>query len=119
MKRQDDQPMQPEASFELEVYDAQTDERLGHLGDINRDGLVLTGARTYDLGRRMPLRIVGDRNAGWREAIEAEADVVGSREGLQTDVYDTELRFTNPTPLLTRQVDRLRELAETPPPDNV
>jgi hypothetical protein len=117
MKRQDDQPMQPDAAFEFEVYDAQTDEHLGRLGDITHDGLSLLATRAHDLDEQRRLRIAGSRDSGWTENLEADVVVVGTRQSMHTDFHDNEFRFVDPTPELRAAVDRMQRLTEPPSPE--
>jgi hypothetical protein len=119
MKRQDDQPLPIGQVHELEVYDASTGERLGHLGDINEDGFVLLSTRRYDLDETLNVRIAANRNSGWTETAEVHAVAVGSRQSIHTDFYDNEFRFLEPSPQFLEQIKRIQETGEAPEADQL
>jgi len=117
MTRQEDSRMQPEAAYELEAYHRETGERLGHLGDLTDEGVILVSTRKYDVDDTLPLKLVCSRDSGWNEVVEAEAVVTGTNKSIQTAYYDNELYFVNPDEALREQLRHLRDNAVAPDAD--
>ena len=117
MNRQEDSRMQPEAAYELEAYHRKTGERLGHLGDLTDEGLILVSTQTYDIDETLPLKLVCSRDSGWNEVVEADAVVTGTKKSMQTAYYDNELYFVAPDAQLREQLRHLQENAVAPDPD--
>ena len=94
-------------TYYLRVFDNETETLLGHVGDINLDGLMLIGESPIETHRIYSLRMEIPGSGHKNEHISLEAESAWSRQDANPDFYDTGFRLIDPTPNSVRMIREL------------
>lgn len=79
----------------LRVYDQDTQELLGHIVDINKDGIRLVSDKPIPLNRAFRLWLDVPKEDHSHQRISLEAESLWSGRDINPDFYDTGLRILN------------------------
>lgn len=91
----------------MEVYDRETDARLGHVASISTESLTLLTPLEIEKGKRFPLRIGLNLDSGWTETIELDGEAVSDREAAGSGHRNVRIRFVEPSAEARSQLERL------------
>ncbi len=79
----------------LRVYDQDTQELLGHIVDINKDGIRLVSDKPIALNRIFRLGVDVPKENASRQRIFLEAESLWCGRDINPDFYDTGFRILN------------------------
>ena len=79
----------------LRVFDEDTGELLGHIVDINREGLRLVSDQPIPLNQTYRLSVDVPKEGAARQRIRLEAESLWSDRDVNPDFYDTGFRIQN------------------------
>ncbi len=79
----------------LRVYDQDTNELLGHIVDINKEGMRLVSDKPLPLSRTSRLWVDVPKEGASRQRIELEAESLWTGRDVNPDFYDTGFRMLN------------------------
>jgi hypothetical protein len=82
----------------LRVFDEPTGELLGHVVDLNADGMMLVGSSPIAQERYFSLWMELPREAGNRQRIMLHAQSLWSRPDVTPGLYASGLRLIKPSP---------------------
>ncbi len=97
--------------YYLPIHDSGNGERLGVLGDLSRDGLLLVGPRPYQPGQRLHLRIQGEPGSELAGdiALEVTGEVRWSAPDANPAYTATGIRLLESDAETRRQLEELLE----------
>lgn len=79
----------------LRVFDEDTGELLGHIVDINKEGLRLVSEKPIPLNQTYRLSVDVPKEGATRQRIHLEAESLWSDRDVNPDFYATGLRIQN------------------------
>ena len=79
----------------LRVYDQDTQELLGHIVDINKDGIRLVSDKPIPPNQAFRLWVDVPKENAPRQRIHLEAESLWSGQDVNPDFYDTGFRLQN------------------------
>ena len=83
--------------YYLRVWDTSTNHQLGHVVDINTDGLMLISENPIETEKEFELELRWQNMEGQPEAIRFKAMSRWSHNDINEAFYDTGFQLTNPT----------------------
>ncbi|MDF1529619.1 MAG: PilZ domain-containing protein [Sedimenticola sp.] len=95
--------------YYLRVWDTSTNNQLGHLVDINTDGLMLISEKPIETGKRFDLEIRWQNMEGEPGAIRFQAMSRWSNNDVNKDFYDTGFQLVDPT---EETLDPIRDMIQ-------
>ncbi len=95
--------------YYLRVWDTATNNQLGHLVDINTDGLMLISEKPIETGKRFNLEIRWQNMEGEPDAIRFQAMSRWSNNDVNKDFYDTGFQLVDPT---EETLDPIRDMIQ-------
>ncbi len=79
----------------LRVYDQDTNELLGHIVDINKEGMRLVSDKPIELNRIYRLWVDVPKEGTPRQRIQLEGESLWTGRDVNPDFYDTGFRMLN------------------------
>ncbi|HCK82426.1 MAG TPA: PilZ domain-containing protein [Candidatus Competibacter sp.] len=79
----------------LRVYDRDTNELLGHIVDINKEGMRLVNDKPLPVNQIYRLRVDVPKEGAPRQRIHLEGETVWTGRDVNPDFYDTGFRMLN------------------------
>ncbi|MFO1372504.1 MAG: PilZ domain-containing protein [Candidatus Competibacteraceae bacterium] len=79
----------------LRVYKEETDELLGHIVDVSKDGMRLVSDKPIPLKQTFRLWVDVPRESASRQRIKLEAESLWCGKDVNPDFYDTGFRILN------------------------
>ena len=79
----------------LRVYDQDTNELLGHIVDISKEGMRLVSDKPLSLNRTFRLWVDVHKEGTPRQRIQLEAESLWTGRDVNPDFYDTGFRMLN------------------------
>ncbi len=83
--------------FYLRVWDTKTDQLMGHIVDINTDGLMLISEQQIETGKEFELEIRWQTPDGRPEVIRFLAESRWSDNDINSAFFDTGFQLVNPS----------------------
>ena len=83
--------------YYLRVWDAATNKQIGHIVDINIDGLMLISEKPIETGKVFELEIHWQNMEGQPEVIRFRATSRWSNNDINNAFYDTGFQLINPS----------------------
>ncbi len=109
---------QQEQPRTIEIYDRDTDERLGHVASLSPDSVSVVTPLEIETGKLYSLRIGVNLDTGWTEAVMVDGEAVDSRQNLGSGHRQVRFRLVDITEEARSQLERLGEgkgLSDLPP----
>jgi hypothetical protein len=98
---------QQEQPRTIEVYDRDTEERLGHVTSLSPDDLTVVTPLDIETGKLYPLRIGVNLDTGWTETVTVDGEAVESRQNLGSEHRQVRFRLVDITEGARSQLERL------------
>ncbi|MCW8890570.1 MAG: PilZ domain-containing protein [Sedimenticola sp.] len=95
--------------YYLRVWDTATNKQIGHVVDINIDGLMLISEAPIETGKEFELELRWQNMEGDPDAIRFRAMSRWSHNDINKDFYDTGFQLINPT---EETLDPIRDMIQ-------
>ncbi len=84
--------------FYLRVYDMDSGEQIGHLGDLSQDGLLVVSENPIELSKMFNLKINLPQSAGEHKSLKFRAKSLWSNNDTNPNFYDTGFQLFGVSP---------------------